>query len=387
MIQQQLAQKSQLEQVVQREPEKEHLPREEEIIERYQGLIKEQVLTDNESGDEELDHKNHQKRGPLVNLDSLRQSAASEGGRVEFLYQLSDIWGVLARVCSGGPRPEAEEEVARVVFFHPLGTCLFFFELLHLLFMMYNVTLLPIIVGFRLQPHPAFIVLEVISSLDYLVFMLIEMRTPQYDQGILEREARKVRASYLGTRKFYRDLISFLPFNLIIWLTDGNEVEGAGRVVLDLLRVLRLLSLGFISELLQKVEIRYRNLQRLLVICKSVILLLFIWHFVACIWFWFCVNQFAPPNPGEPNWIGQNRLDVSGQDSFARRYFYSLFFFISIASTAGYAEMMIYNIPERIFFILTIYVGDILFAIGFGMMASQTSIFAASQVNLFLEIK
>ena len=42
---------------------------------------------------------------------------------------------------------------------------------------------------------------------------------------------------------------------------------------------------------------------------------------------------------------------------------------MTIASTVGYSEMQVYNDMERIFYIFSIYVGDVLFAIGFGMMA------------------
>ena len=41
---------------------------------------------------------------------------------------------------------------------------------------------------------------------------------------------------------------------------------------------------------------------------------------------------------------------------------------MNITSTTGYSEMRIYNNLERVFFILMIFVGDILFAIAFGMM-------------------
>ncbi len=43
---------------------------------------------------------------------------------------------------------------------------------------------------------------------------------------------------------------------------------------------------------------------------------------------------------------------------------------MSIASTTGYTELIVYNDFERIFFIFVVYIGNALFAIGFGMMAS-----------------
>jgi hypothetical protein len=48
---------------------------------------------------------------------------------------------------------------------------------------------------------------------------------------------------------------------------------------------------------------------------------------------------------------------------------------MSIASTTGYSELIVYNDYERMFWIFVVYVGNALFAIGFGMMANSTSLF------------
>jgi hypothetical protein len=106
------------------------------------------------------------------------------------------------------------------IFFHPLGNCHFFFELIHLIFMIYQVTSLPIIVGFRILPDPGLVILELVSCFDYFLFIFISMRTPNYNQGILEQDPAKVKSNYLNSNKFKTDFIGFLPFHLIIWLSD-----------------------------------------------------------------------------------------------------------------------------------------------------------------------
>jgi len=54
----------------------------------------------------------------------------------------------------------------------------------------------------------------------------------------------------------------------------------------------------------------------------------------------------------------------------------ALLFVINIATTTGYQEQMVYNNYERLFFIFFIYIGDALFAFGFGLMSSATDIFS-----------
>jgi hypothetical protein len=43
------------------------------------------------------------------------------------------------------------------------------------------------------------------------------MRTPFYHQGILVDEPQKVFEEYIYSKKFFYDLLTALPLNLIIW--------------------------------------------------------------------------------------------------------------------------------------------------------------------------
>jgi hypothetical protein len=58
-----------------------------------------------------------------------------------------------------------------------------------------------------------------------------------------------------------------------------------------------------------------------------------------------------------------------------------------IASTTGYKEMIVYNNSERLFFILFIYLGNAMMAIGFGMMAQYAEILAEEHVNLYKKLR
>ena len=56
-------------------------------------------------------------------------------------------------------------------------------------------------------------------------------------------------------------------------------------------------------------------------------------------------------------------------------YLYAVFFVLNIATTTGFPSQIVYNDLERICFIAVIYIGDAIFSIAFGMMASNSDIF------------
>ena len=64
-----------------------------------------------------------------------------------------------------------------------------------------------------------------------------------------------------------------------------------------------------------------------------------------------------------------------------------MFWFMTYASTVGYSEMQVYNDKERILLLIFIYVGCALFAIGFGLMSSQTSIIPNKFIEIFINIR
>ena len=79
-----------------------------------------------------------------------------------------------------------------------------------------------------------------------------------------------------------------------------------------------------------------------------------------------------------------NKLDQAG---LFVKYLNSLMFTMSIASTPGFSEQMIYNDLERVFFIVYIFIGDALFAIAFGMMVTNTEIFPDKFDELFSNMR
>ena len=83
-------------------------------------------------------------------------------------------------------------------------------------------------------------------------------------------------------------------------------------------------------------------------------------------------------------WYGYLELD---QRSNGQLYVFGLLFFINIATTTGYPEMIIYNQQERAMFIFFIWVGDALFALAFGMIALTVKTLPEKYENVFERIR
>ena len=69
------------------------------------------------------------------------------------------------------------------------------------------------------------------------------------------------------------------------------------------------------------------------------------------------------------------------------QYLNSLIFILNIATTTGFSEQGVYNNNERVIFIFYIFLGNGLFAIAFGMLASNSETFPESFQDVFYQMK
>lgn len=268
-------------------------------------------------------------------------------------------------------------------FIHPGSSAHFFIDTMHLIFTLYTMYTLPLIVAFNIPISAGLFTLEILCIIDFLLHMFIEVKTPFYTCGVLQANQKEILERYVATTKFKLDLLITFPFNLLVWpyQDEVNAWPALIVFILDLLRIMRMLSAYFIPALLQKVEARRRSLIQYIQVFKAILFLTVVWHMISCMWWWF---DSKIQSDIENNWIQKNSLQF--EDLYIQ-YFYSIYFTMSIATTTGYSEMIIYNNQERLFFILVIYFGDALFALGFGMIANITELFPEKLQALFQKQK
>ena len=96
---------------------------------------------------------------------------------------------------------------------------------------------------------------------------------------------------------------------------------------------------------------------------KATLMLYFLGHFMTCSW--HLVNVLEALD-GTETWAMANKLD---EKRVSERYLLCFYSVINVVTSVGYGDMFPVTDLERIFFILMITAGDVLFALAFGLIA------------------
>lgn len=100
---------------------------------------------------------------------------------------------------------------------------------------------------------------------------------------------------------------------------------------------------------------------------KALFYIFFLGHFLACIMFFVCSDIDNRANG--PTWIDYNKLDSA---SLAVRYLRTIYTVFNIVCSVGYGDMFPMTDLERIWFTTMIVIGDLLFALAFGLITKLT---------------
>lgn len=158
----------------------------------------------------------------------------------------------------------------------------------------------------------------------YLVDVFVASRTGFLQEGILQKDIKKLRRHYMQTRYFYVDILSVLPFELI-----------RIRVVYDpVYRLNRLLKYYRFWYFLDRFESRtkYPNILRVAFLGQFILVVI---HWNACIYFilsrhlGFGTNQWVYPGV-------EGQLNLTESYSFTtRKYLYSFYWSTLTLTTIG----------------------------------------------------
>ncbi|XP_026796455.1 cyclic nucleotide gated channel subunit alpha 2a [Pangasianodon hypophthalmus] len=201
------------------------------------------------------------------------------------------------------------------------------------------------------------LVLDYLSDLVYILDTCVRLRTGFLEQGLLVKDLKKLRESYINTLQFKLDLLSILPTDLAYIATGIHVPE---------LRFNRLMRFSRMFEFFDRTETRtsYPNMFR---IGNLVLYILVIIHWNACIYFaiskslGFGSDQWVYPNISHPEF-----------GTLTRGYIYCLYWSTLTLTTIG--EM---PAPERdeeyVFVIFDFLVGVLIFATIVGNVGSMIS--------------
>ena len=99
---------------------------------------------------------------------------------------------------------------------------------------------------------------------------------------------------------------------------------------------------------------------------KATLMLYFLGHWITCSWHYVNVLEELS---GTETWSEANALD---EKTVGERYLLCYYTVLNVVTSVGYGDMYPVTDLERVFFILMINTGDVLFALAFGLLAQIT---------------
>ncbi|KAM9321207.1 cyclic nucleotide-gated channel alpha-3 [Gastrophryne carolinensis] len=209
------------------------------------------------------------------------------------------------------------------------------------------------------------LVLDYSADFVYLCDTVVRFRTGFLEQGLLVKDAKKLKEYYMKTLQFKLDTLSLLPTDLAYFKVGFHYPE---------LRFNRLFRFARMFEFFDRTETRtnYPNFFR---IGNLVLYILIIIHWNACIYFaiskaiGFGTDTWVYPNISHPEY---GRL--------ARKYIYSLYWSTLTLTTIGETPPPVKDI-EYMFVVFDFLIGVLIFATIVGNVGSMISNMNASKAD------
>jgi CRP-like cAMP-binding protein len=231
---------------------------------------------------------------------------------------------------------------------------------------------------------------------------------------------------------FLIDLVSCFPITYIelaVAAAANSENDGAGQnlkvlKVVRLLRLAKLLRLARVKRLIERLEEEYEGVAQVVGMSKIIAIILFIAHFIACLWYFVgsmggsMTFGLDPNNPAQTEvvqgWVYQNgwRDDEAGglesdfcsseagykscRVDYQTRYWDALYFSVTTLTTVGFGDRTPTTNSEKVYSIVAELAGCVIFGIiagSLGRLATSTSISEVEkhhqkkQLEEFMKIK
>lgn len=217
-------------------------------------------------------------------------------------------------------------------------------KVVHLVCLIYSSFFIPMQLSFKIEMSIALLVVEILIFVESLVFFVTRM---------IKR--KKYKREYMIC-----DLLAMSPFNIVLGRLEIYEPI----YIITPLRLLRVFALHRFKSLVDNIEFKYRNLTGFLTALKNIIFLVWLWHWSSS--FWYYTNLWIDEE-GDLTWVDYHNLHLK---TLGKQYLMSLYFTMNFVTSLGYGDMFACTDIERLSLCTIILVGDALFAIAFGMMAS-----------------
>ncbi|XP_074088115.1 cyclic nucleotide-gated channel alpha-3 [Macrotis lagotis] len=214
------------------------------------------------------------------------------------------------------------------------------------------------------------LVLDYIADVIYVLDLLVRVRTGFLEQGLMVKDAEKLRKHYMKMFQFKLDVLSLVPTDLAYIKVGLNYPE---------LRFNRLLKFARLFEFFDRTETRtnYPNIFR---IGNLVLYILIIIHWNACIY--FAISKLI--GFGTDSWVYPN-ISIPEYGRLSRKYIYCLYWSTLTLTTIGETPPPVKD-EEYLFVVVDFLVGVLIFATIVGNVGSMISNMNASRTEFQAKI-
>ena len=141
---------------------------------------------------------------------------------------------------------------------------------------------------------------QVVIDGAFLLDIVLNFRTAyETEDGSFIRNPKTIRTHYLSTW-FAVDFVAVLPYSYIVMMIQGGQDDkpgGQGLIKsLRLIRLAKLLRLTKLLPLLRRLDERFEGLLSSVKLISLVVVVCYITHIVACMWFWVGEADFQLPD-------------------------------------------------------------------------------------------
>ena len=238
--------------------------------------------------------------------------------------------------------------------FDPNGRLISIWKILSIFAVLYSVFEVPVRLAFTTPTvEPLETLIIVIFFGDILVNFNTPFEDPDTHKFSIDRLA--IASNYMKFW-FWFDLVASIPFDEIANVSNRQQNDNSAVQAIKFLRLARMLKAIKTSEIIKKVLERFIDplISNVFVLSLQII---FVSHIVGCFWYFITISDDSD-TIGHTSWV----IEFGFEDSdTSTKYVASLYFAVMSLLTIGLGDIHPTNSGERIYALLTMLIGSMLF--------------------------